>query len=196
MPYEYRKMTLEEREEVVRQRREAGYPLHAPPHPFRNAGYYFITAANYEHAHVMDSPARRTEFEGRLAQVMQEIQAELVGWVILSNHYHFLAGVASLDDISAALKQLHGSTSFEWNKADGLSGKRRIWYKFSDRFIRNDRHFYCALNYIHVNPLKHGYVRDPYDWPWMSLQNYQDAKGRDWLREKWENYPPGDFGEE
>ena len=51
-----------------------------------------------------------------------------------------------------------------------------------------------ALNYIHFNPDKHGYVSDPYDWPWMSLQKYFDTQGREWLREKWESYPPGDFG--
>ena len=40
MPYEYRKLTPEEREAVLRQRRECGYPRHAPPHPFREAGRY------------------------------------------------------------------------------------------------------------------------------------------------------------
>lgn len=193
MPYEYRKLTQEEREEIVRQRRERGYPLHAPPHPFRCAGYYFITAANYEHAHIMSTPERRTEFEGRLALALKEINAQVEGWAILSNHYHFLAGVESLDHVSAMLKQLHGSTSYEWNKADGKTG-RRVWYKFADRLIRDERHYYCALNYIHINPVKHGYVSDPYEWPWMSLQHYSDRQGRDWLREKWKMYPPGDFG--
>ncbi len=196
MAYEYRNLSSEERQEVLRQRCEAGYPLHAPPHPFRNAGYYFITAANYEHVHIMGTPERRTEFEGRLSLAMQAIQVELVAWVILTNHYHFLVGVETLDQVSVALRQLHGSISSEWNKADSLSGQRRVWYKFRDCFIRNDRHFYSALNYIHVNPIKHGYVKNPYDWPWMSLQNYYDTQGRDWLREIWEKYPPGNFGED
>jgi hypothetical protein len=53
MPYDYRRMTPEEREEVVAHRHELGYSLHQPPHPFRDAGHYFITAANYEHASIM-----------------------------------------------------------------------------------------------------------------------------------------------
>jgi putative transposase len=69
-----------------------------------------------------------------------------------------------------------------------------VWYKFSDRMIRNEAHFYQALNYIHVNPMKHGYVKDPYEWLWSSLQSYYDSRGRDWLREQWRSYPPGDFG--
>jgi len=194
MPYEYWKMSQAERELVLRQRREAGYPLHAPPHPFRNAGYYFISAANYQHAHIMDTPERRTEFEGRLALALQEINAEVAGWVILPNHYHFLAWAEALEHISAALRHLHGTTAYDWNRADQLTAKRRVWYKFRDSFIRDERHYYCTLNYIHINPVKHGYVIDPYDWPWMSLQNYSDAQGRDWLKEHWKAYPPGDLG--
>ena len=61
--------------------------------------------------------------------------------------------------------------------------------------IRNDAHFYCALNYMHYNPVKHGYASDSYEWPWSSLTNYLDARGREWLRDAWKAYRPGDdFG--
>lgn len=124
-------------------------PLHAPPHSFRGEGYYLISAANYEHACVMETPKRRTEFESRLLLALKEIEVKIAAWVILPNHYHLLAGVNSLGSVSATLKQLHGSTAFEWNKADGLQGKRRVWYKYADRMIRNNAHYFRALNYIH-----------------------------------------------
>jgi putative transposase len=194
MHYEYRKLTSEQQEEILRQRRERNYPLHAPPHPFREEGYYLITAANYEHQPIMNSPDRRTDFEKRLLAIMQEIQADIVGWVILTNHYHFLVGVESLEHVSSALKQLHGVTSREWNLADGQTGKRRVWYKFADRMIRDEAHYFRALNYIHVNPVKHGHTSDAYEWSWSSLGLYYEDQGREWLKEKWRVFPPGDFG--
>jgi len=196
MAYDYRQLTAAEREEVLRQRRERGYPLHSPPHPFRDKGLYFLTASNYEHVPIIATPERRTEFETRLLAALRDIETEVFGWVILPNHYHVLGDFESLDLVSSALKQLHGSTSREWNLADGQTGQRRVWYKFRDRMIRNEAHFYRALNYIHINPLKHGYIEDVYDWPWSSLFNYADDAeyGREWLREKWKSYPPGDFG--
>ena len=196
MPYEYRKMTPEEREQVLRQRRERGYPLHAPPHLFREAGRYLLTAANFEHAAIMSAFDRRTDFEARLLEAMGSIYAEVYGWVILPNHYHILVSIQSLHDVSTALKQLHGVTSREWNLADHQTGDRRVWYKFADRMIRGDVHFYRALSYIHYNPVKHRYTDDPYAWPWSSLHNYAEAEGygREWLRAKWKAYPPGDFG--
>ena len=87
---------------------------------------------------------------------MRSIGTDLYAWVILPNHYHVLAGLQSLDLASAALKQLHGTTSRDWNMADGQTGRRRVWFKFADRVIRGDAGFYGALNYIHVNPVKHG----------------------------------------
>lgn len=61
--------------------------------------------------------------------------------------------------------------------------------------IRDERHFYRALNSIHINPVKHGYAEDPYDWPWQSLGCYLEANGREWLRTQWRSYPPGNMGQ-
>jgi putative transposase len=197
MPYEYRKLSPEEQERVVEERRRHGFPLHQPPHPFRKAGSFLITAANFEHANVMVAPERRTTFQDILLEGFQEIHAEIIGWVILLNHYHILVNVESLDLVSNLLKQIHGSTSHTWNQQDRLTGKRKIWYRYADRVIRNEFHLHQTLNYIHYNPVKHGLVEDVYDWQWSSLFWYIEDKGQEWLREQWGKYkPPDDFGKD
>jgi len=90
--------------------------------------------------------------------------------------------------------RLHGRTSRAWNLADGLTGQRQVWYRFTDRAIRGERHFYQALNYIHYNPVKHDHTQDPYAWTWSSVHLYFETKGRDWLRATWRDYPPGNLG--
>ncbi len=164
MPYEYRKMSPEEKAAVVAHRRERHYPWHAPPHPYRETGWYLLTAVNFQHEPIMHA-SRRDEFEPRLLEAFSSIGAEIGGWVILPNHYHILVGIPSLDVASRLLQQLHGTTSREWNVADGMTGQRRVWYKFTDRWIRSERHHYQALNYTHYNPVKHGHATDPYAWP-------------------------------
>jgi putative transposase len=197
MPYECRKLSPEEQERVVEERRRRGFPLHQPPHPFRKAGSFLITAANFEHANVMVAPERRTTFQDILLEGFQEIHAEIIGWVILLNHYHILVNVESLDLVSNLLKQIHGSTSHTWNQQDRLTGKRKIWYRYADRVIRNEFHLHQTLNYIHYNPVKHGLVEDVYDWQWSSLFWYIEDKGQEWLREQWGKYkPPDDFGKD
>jgi putative transposase len=90
------------------------------------------------------------------------------------------------------LKHLHGSTSRAWNLEDGLTGRRKVWRSYRDRFIRKEHHCYHALNYLHYNPVKHGYVDSPYDWPWSSVHLYVETQGRKWLRDHWVRHPIGD----
>jgi len=101
MQYEYRRMTPEEREAVVTHRQRQHYPLHAPPHPYREAGWYLLTAANFEHRPIMQATERRDELETCLLEGLLASDCEVAGWVVLPNHYHILAGVPSLDTVSA-----------------------------------------------------------------------------------------------
>ncbi len=53
-----------------------------------------------------------------------------------------------------------------------IGGPRKsapVWHReYWDRFIRSDRHFQQAVEYIHGNPVKAGLVGRPEDWPWSS----------------------------
>lgn len=145
----------------------------------------------------MESPQRRTEFQEILLKGFKEIKAEVVGWVILANHYHLLAGVESLNLVSNLIKLIHGRTSHDWNLQDGLIGKRKVWYRYSDRLMRNERQLYQTLNYIHYNPVKHSYVKDIFDWQWSSIFLYENEKGLEWLEElRNEFIPLDDFGKD
>jgi len=195
MPYEYRKLSPKERQEILELRKQRGYPFHGPPHPFRENGAYLITAANFEHKEVMSSPERRTDFQELLLEGFREIKAEIIAWVILPNHYHVLVAVDTLNDVSGTLKLIHGRTSHDWNQEDGLTGKRKVWYKFSDRLMRNENQLNQTFNYVHYNPVKHGYVKDVQLRQWSSFQRYEIDRGKDWLNQQEEKFPLApDFG--
>lgn len=191
--YTYNKLSPEEKEALLSQRKELHVPLHSPPHQWRDAGIYLISAANYYHQPVMSSISRRSGFEERLLRGF-DVHVKINGWEILPNHYHILINVPDLNTVSTALRALHGLTAREWNLEDGLTGKRKVWYKFFDQRIRDEKHYWQALNYIHSNPLKHQYADSVYDWPWSSLSLYYEAEGKEWLRKKWKDYPTGDMG--
>lgn len=43
----------------------------------------------------------------------------------------------------------------------------RIWHReFWDRYIRDEKHFNSAIDYIRQNPVKAGLVKNMEDWPW------------------------------
>ncbi|MGQ9681052.1 MAG: hypothetical protein ACUVX9_00790 [Anaerolineae bacterium] len=91
------------------------------------------------------------------------------------------------------MRIVHGLTARCWNQEEDRSG-RQVWYRYSDRAIRSDRHYYVSLNYIHHNPVKHHYAPSPYGWQPSSVHWYLEHKGREWLRDLWMRYPVRNYG--
>ncbi len=201
--YEYRKLTPEQQAEVVQQRLARGYPPHSPPHPIKDQAFYLLTAACYEHQLHINSEQRQKQLLYLLFEKFTSWGIELRGWVILPNHYHILVYMGSpCEELSHCYKRVemvirgvHGATSRYWNLEDDTLG-RKVWYRYSDRAIRSERHYYTTLNYIHYNPVKHKWSESPYDWAFSSVHWYLEQQGREWLRDSWVKYPVKDYGRE
>lgn len=62
-------------------------------------------------------------------------------------------------------------------------GEKGIWQRrYWEHEIRNERDLRHHIDYIHYNPVKHGYVKQVVDWPYSSFHHYV-ATGRlplDW----------------
>ena len=70
-------------------------------------------------------------------------------------------------------------------------GERGIWQRrYWDHVIRTERDFETHVNYIHHNPVKHGLVTDPDDWPYSSWHRFKQDFGVAFSVE-----PNGKFGE-
>lgn len=191
--YEYRKLTPEERRKLVQERVARGYPPHEPPHPVQDREYYLLTAACYEHAHHMHTPLRRQELLNQIFEIMIAADIEIQAWVVLLNHYHLLVFVPDFQALRRCFKGIHGPTAVTWNREDSAPG-RKVWYRFTDRAIRSEAHYFTTLNYIHYNPVKHGCAQSPYEWAESSVHWYMAHHGRDWLRDCWRTYPLRDYG--
>jgi putative transposase len=52
-------------------------------------------------------------------------------------------------------------------------GERGIWQRrYWEHFIRDDRDFARHADYIHYNPVKHGYVKRVEDWPHSTFHRF------------------------
>lgn len=98
-------------------------------------------------------------------------------WVVLPDHLHAVWTLPEGDaDYSLRWKEI--KTRF--TKAVGRTGPRSaskiakgeagIWQRrFWERHIRDDRDFTTHLRYCWWNPVKHGFVTPPVDWPYSSI---------------------------
>ena len=51
------------------------------------------------------------------------------------------------------------------------------------------------FNYIHHNPVKHGYAANMADWDYSSYQYYLSRYGEEWLADSFRRYPIIDFSD-
>jgi putative transposase len=118
---------------------------------------------------------------------------EVSAWCVLPSHYHVLLRAERVCEAISALGRLHGRTSFRWNGEDNARG-RQVWCKAADRHMRSAAHYWATVNYIHHNPVKHGYVGRWQDWPYSSAIEYLAAVGPGRAAELWHAYPVLDYG--
>ena len=60
--------------------------------------------------------------------------------------------------------------------------------------MRSEGHFWATVNYIHHNPVKHGYVARWDEWPFSSATGYLKNLGREEAARIWNDFPILDYG--
>lgn len=193
--YAWRQLNSRQRDEVLAFRKRQQLPWHSPPHRSSDgADEWLFTAACYNHAPIIGHSIERiAAFERILIETAQEHAEELIAWVVLPNHYHFLARTADCKAVLKALGLFHGRTSFQWNGEEVTRG-RKVWFNAAETAMKSDRHFWATINYIHHNPVKHGYVTRWQDWPFSTATQYLETMGRGEVERIWKEYPVQDYG--
>lgn len=100
--------------------------------------------------------------------------------VIMPDHIHAIWTLPDGDaDYSTrwSLIKAGFSRAIPRNEAVSLSqsnkNERGIWQRrFWEHLIRDDADYAQHVDYIHYNPVKHGYVMWPVDWPYSSIHRW------------------------
>lgn len=161
---------------------------HGPTHWLIDDFYYFFTGATYQKKRLLRTPAAKTIFTKYLLQYTEKHNWELLEWVVLDNHYHFLAKVTKAADIPRFINTLHKTTAFHIQKILHQPVKP-FWYQYWDRCIRTEKQYHETAMYILYNPVKHGYVDNLDDYPFSSFQIRKEAEENE-LRVKFRLYQP------
>jgi putative transposase len=195
MPYLWRKLTPEQREELLQRRMELRRPWHSPPHRGSEVPLsYHITAACFEHMpRIGFSAERMEEMCAALLDVFETHGAKVHAWCVLPNHYHALVFTGNVLEVLDELGRMHGRLSFAWNGEEKQRG-RKVWYGAVEREMRGERHFWATMNYIHHNPVRHRYVRRWQDWPYGSAVEFLQRMDRKEVETIWKKYPLLDYG--
>ena len=114
------------------------------------------------------------------AKVKQKHPYKMDAVVILPDHLHALWSLPENDhDYATRWSLIKANFSRQIPREERISqsrqckGERGIWQRrYWEHVIRNERDYETHVNYIHYNPVKHGYVTIASDWAYSSIHGY------------------------
>lgn len=99
--------------------------------------------------------------------------------VVLPDHFHLLCTLPDGDaDFSTRIRAIKRGFTIRLRDAGvplqrNHRGEYDLWQRrFWEHTIRDERDFRNHVNYIHYNPVKHGWVTNVRDWPHSSFHRY------------------------
>ena len=122
-------------------------------------------------------------------ETLRRVQAihpfHLLAYVILPDHFHWLMRVEDESgNFSTVLHSIKRNYTLNFKKAYNITKPLHLWQRrFWDHVIRNERDLNAHFDYIHWNPVKHGYVQRPEDWAhstymhWLERGYYEPGWG-------------------
>jgi putative transposase len=124
------------------------------------------------------------------AVVMQRHPFEIVAAVVMPEHLHAIWRLPP-DDAGFAMRWALLKAGFSRRLASGEARsssraerrERGIWQRrYWEHQIRDDGDLERHVDYIHYNPVKHGHVRAPGEWPHSSIHRYvrHGLRAADW----------------
>ena len=119
-----------------------------------------------------------------LREVVRQVRGKrpftIDAWVVLPEHLHCIWTQPPGDaDFSTRWRLIKSAFSraippTEWRSAIRLrANERGVWQRhFWEHLIADEQDYARHLDYVHVNPLKHGWVKRVQDWPYSTFHRY------------------------
>jgi putative transposase len=153
-------------------------------------GTYFFTV-NLLQRHGNPLLIRHIEIlRGVVSQVRKGYPFQIHGWVVLPDH---LLCVIALppgdDDFAMRWRLIKMGFSKALPKNERLSavrvrrGERGIWQRrYWEHLIQDEADYRAHMDYVHINPVKHGLVERVADWPYSTFHRWvaQGVYPSDW----------------
>jgi putative transposase len=140
----------------------------------QKGGTYFFTLVTYKRKNLFTSPAHLGALNSAFKKVLNARRFRLDAFVILPDHIHVIVTLPKDDnDYSTRIRLLKTHFTVNSNRISQTQLKPPVWQpRYWEHVIRNETDFENHANYIHYNPVKHGYVSQPRDWKHSSFHSF------------------------
>ena len=139
-------------------------------------GTYFFTVNLQDHKSQL-LVLHINELRAAVREAKQSRPFYIDAWVILPDHLHCIWTLSKHDDDYScrwqAIKKAFSKSTLETEYRSETNRKRHersIWQRrFWEHTITDDRDYAAHMDYIHYNPVKHGWTKAAKDWPYSTF---------------------------
>ena len=144
-------------------------------------GTYFFTLVTHNRQSFFQNSICRDALRKAITDIKQQYAFEIHGWVLLPEHMHCIWQLPDGDSdygkrwslIKAGFSRRMHASGFKPNVVNASQNKRHeagFWQRrFWEHLIKDEDDYRTHMDYLHYNPVKHGYVCTVQDWPFSSF---------------------------
>ncbi len=158
---------------------------------FQPGGAFFLTLITNFRRPFLTEPRARRLLRLAIAKTRTERPFELLAVVLLPDHLHWIMALPADDGDFSTRMRLFKARFTHWflEAGAGESGRslsrrcrreRGVWHRrFWEHTVRDEADFERICQYIHYNPVKHGYAACPHAWRYSSFQRFVSERRYD-----------------
>lgn len=141
---------------------------------FVKGGIYFFTVVTYDRQHLLCEEIALKRLKASFRYAIRKHPFKIRGLVILPDHLHCIWQLPEHDhNFSIRWNMIKRYFSSGFVAATNHRREKNIWQRrFWEHLIRDEYDLNRCLDYIHYNPVKHGYVTSPCDWHQSTFLNH------------------------
>ena len=157
-------------------------------------GSFFFTVVTERRAPIFRTETARTILGSAIRHCRRKWPFRLDALVLLDEHCHAIWTLPAGDTrYSARWGFIKKEFTQVWLALEGLEQsrsesrlkqrRRGVWQRrFWEHALRDDNDYARHFDYVHYNPVKHGYVERVRDWPYSTFHRYvkQGVYDADW----------------
>jgi putative transposase len=141
-------------------------------------GIFFFTVVTHNRLPIFNNAVNIRAFRTISNDVRNELPFKEIACVILHDHIHSIWKLPEDDHNFSKRWGIIKARFTKYLRSNGcdVSGYPvQVWQKrFWEHKIRDINDLNNHIDYIHYNPVKHGYVNNVIDWPYSSFKRFVD----------------------
>ncbi|RUR28056.1 REP-associated tyrosine transposase [Vreelandella nanhaiensis] len=144
-------------------------------------GTYFFTVVTYARQSLLADSLNVNALGRAFRRVRDEQPFTMEAFVLLPDHLHCIWTLPEGDtDYSSRWRDIKKYASKEFLLPAGGSS---TWQRgFWEHVIRDENDWRQHVDYIHYNPVKHGWAKAPGEWKWSS---FHQCVEKGWYDKEW-----------